>query len=270
MQKFVVICEPRTGSNLLCSILDKNPYVGCHFELFNPNAIYYRMQETVRDKAALATRDGDPILFLEQMYQNAANHRAMGFKLFPSQNRNVFQYCMNATDIKKIILTRENLLAQYSSKLISVQTEQWTAPHSTRPAQTIVNFSKDDFLNYISTINESTKKIEEALKPAQPENSYKVRYAQLADRRTVRMLFKFIRVPNFEISFPPLNKQNTSEILDRFSNPTEALDTLNELGKPAWANETVAMWRANRFKKLFFKAMRRLGGALKNRLSVIR
>lgn len=47
--RFVILAASRTGSNMLCAILDWHPAVLCHHELFNPTGIYY----------ALPLRDGD-------------------------------------------------------------------------------------------------------------------------------------------------------------------------------------------------------------------
>ena len=34
LEKFVIICDSRTGSNLLCGMLNQHPHVACHYEAF--------------------------------------------------------------------------------------------------------------------------------------------------------------------------------------------------------------------------------------------
>ena len=40
MTRFVILAVPRTGSNLLCTLLNSHPEILCHHEVFNPQGIF--------------------------------------------------------------------------------------------------------------------------------------------------------------------------------------------------------------------------------------
>ncbi len=122
MQKFVIVCGGRTGSNLLCGILAQHPDVACHYEVFSPRAIYLGQNRVFDTEAALAARDADPVSFIEGLYADAGKHHALGFKLLANHDAMALDHCLTAPDVRKIVLSRENLLAQYSSQRIADET----------------------------------------------------------------------------------------------------------------------------------------------------
>ena len=69
MTRFVILAAPRTGSNLLCTLLNSHPQVLCHHEVFNPGGVFtaldYHGDGLHVD--ALAQRDADPLAFLDRV-----------------------------------------------------------------------------------------------------------------------------------------------------------------------------------------------------------
>lgn len=263
MQKFVVVCGGRTGSNLLCGILDQHPYVACHYEVFNPRAIYLNQNRLFEDEAALAARNVDPASFIESLYNDAGTYRAVGFKLLTTHDAVALDHCLAAPDIKKIVLSRGNLLAQYSSQLIADRTQQWLAVDRPESGVVKVVFEVADFMEYVDHLTAQYEDIEQRLSKIPANDILRIEYSGLASRKLARTLFNFVGVPDFEIRFPQLQKQNTSSILDRFSNPAEVIKVLHEIGESEWVYENVAEWRTNRFKRFMVVAKRRLGRALR-------
>lgn len=113
-QKFVIICDSRTGSTLLLNSLGFHPSIEVEGEIFK------RVQ--MADIAELTWQK----VFRPRKQQV----KQVGFKLFyfhgrDSQNT-VWNKLQNDKEIKVIHLIRENLLRSFLSKKIGLQTGQWT------------------------------------------------------------------------------------------------------------------------------------------------
>lgn len=261
MQKFVIVSGGRTGSNLLCGILDQHPLIACHYEVLSPKAIYLNRGNRIESDKSLEERDADPIKFLENLYAAPGKHRALGFKLLVTHDPRALNYCLTAQDIKKIILTRRNLLAQYSSQEIGNQTQEWLVVDQPANAQVKVTFQKEAFLTYVDSMTAQYESVEQQMEDCAKNTILKIEYADLAARKTVESLFTFVGVQNFEIKFPTFKKQNTSTILDRFNNPDDVLEVLTELDRLEWARENVESWRESKVKKLILNVRRRYWAA---------
>ena len=63
--RFVILGAPRTGTNLLCTLLDSHPDVLCHHEVFNPAGIFWALgdRQGALDLGSMAERDADPLGF---------------------------------------------------------------------------------------------------------------------------------------------------------------------------------------------------------------
>lgn len=249
MHKFVIICSGRTGSNLLCGILDQHPYISCHYELFNPSAIFKNRNRSERSKEALAARDGDPIEFIEACYRGESGSQAAGFKILFAHNPTALEHCIMNPGIKKIVLTRENRLAQYSSQKIAELTQKWLDVEGNSVSSLKIKFEPENFLEFVDEINADHQTGLDLVSGIDDDLLMHLEYSRIAERKTVASLFRFLGVPNFEIEFPPFKKQNTSDILERFENPKVVLKTLEDLGKPEWAHEQVATWHPNKTKR---------------------
>ena len=129
MTRFVILAAPRTGSNLLCTLLNSHPEILCHHEVFNPQGIF--MALTHRNKAfqlgSLAERDRDPIAFLDRVWQTGQDYRCVGFKWTRGQNDKAFAAVLKNSGVKKIVLRRHNRIKTYTSEQIAQQTQQWEA-----------------------------------------------------------------------------------------------------------------------------------------------
>lgn len=262
MQKFIVVCSGRTGSNLLCGILASHPYVISYYEVFHPSAIFMGGDSPVRKEQILAERDADPISFIKHLYSRSGGHHALGFKLLLTQNEVAMEHCLTDPGVKKIILSRENVLAQFSSQKIAEQTEQWAKVSEMPDVGAKLVFDHDEFLEYLNETRANYQAVDERLTNIPDDQIVRIEYTNIAERKTVASLFKFVGVPNFEITFPAIKKQNTSAILDRFENPSDVVDTLRDLGKPEWIHENVRTWRVNKLKRFVVVSKRWLGKTL--------
>lgn len=125
--RFLILAAPRTGSNLLCTLLNSHPDVLCHHELFNPEGIYYALDH--RDGSlglgSRAERDREPFAFLQRVWENTRGASCVGFKMTRGQDDAVMQSLIEDTGVLKIILYRRNRLKTFVSELVARQTNQW-------------------------------------------------------------------------------------------------------------------------------------------------
>jgi hypothetical protein len=135
VQRFVVLCWRRTGSNWLCGMLYLHPEIFMHNELFNENSIHTYYDSTLSSWSYIS-RDVLPSKFLEESFEaykkipsKESTTRAIGFKSFPehyfdsemphSLLHETFDSFMGDFDVKKVILYRENVFAVFISMVRS-------------------------------------------------------------------------------------------------------------------------------------------------------
>ena len=127
VNRFIILAAPRTGSNLLCTLLNSHPEVLCHHELFNPDGIFYALdyRDGSLDLGSMAVRDQDPFGFLRRIWEYPQGARCIGFKMTRGQNDAIMQKLIEDSGVLKIVLQRRNRLKTYVSEQLARQTERW-------------------------------------------------------------------------------------------------------------------------------------------------
>lgn len=122
--RFVIFAAPRTGSNLLCSLLGSHPDILCHHGLFNPGGVHSARgrKVTLGDSAA---RDRDPAAFLERVWTESDTARAVGFKLNLGESPAAIALLLRDRSVRKLLLRRRNRLRTYVSEEIASRTGLW-------------------------------------------------------------------------------------------------------------------------------------------------
>ena len=137
VQPFVILFLPRTGSNLLASVLDSHPDILCHHEIFNQRLP--QCSQTVRSgeiALSLGTaieRDRDPWRFLDMVFSQTGvtpdgqvnRVKMVGAKISPYDNLWVVLSILLNRRVKKIVIKRSNFLAAYVSGQLAMKTGQW-------------------------------------------------------------------------------------------------------------------------------------------------
>ena len=125
--RFFILAAPRTGSNLLCTLLNSHPDVLCHHELFNPNGIFYALdyRDGSLDLGGMDVRDRDPFGFLQRVWEHPQNASCVGFKMTRGQNDAVMRAMIEDPCVLKIVLYRRNRLKTYVSEQLARQTDRW-------------------------------------------------------------------------------------------------------------------------------------------------
>jgi len=126
-QKFVIVAARRTGSNLLCTLLNSHPEILCHHEVFNPRGIFYALdfRNGSLDLGSHKDRDADPMGFLKHLWNIPTDSKCVGFKMTRGQAERVLEKIIIDPEIKKVILRRRNRVKTFVSELIAEKTDQW-------------------------------------------------------------------------------------------------------------------------------------------------
>jgi LPS sulfotransferase NodH len=143
MIRFVIFAAPRTGSNMLCTMLNSHPDILCHHELFNPNGIFValHLRDTDFSLGSIEQRQQSHTAFLENVWANAGAVNCAGLKLTHKQHEPAFELLLRDPSVHKIVLRRRNRVKTYVSHLVSEQSMQWevydTAELEARPKVTV-------------------------------------------------------------------------------------------------------------------------------------
>jgi LPS sulfotransferase NodH len=125
--RFVVVAARRTGSNLLCTLLDSHPAILCHHELFNPRGILcaISLRQGAFTLGSMDERDADPVAFVDRIWRQPQGHRCVGFKLTCGQAEPVLAHVLAERKVRKIVLRRRNRVKAYVSERIAERLDQW-------------------------------------------------------------------------------------------------------------------------------------------------
>lgn len=150
--KFVVVSAPRTGSNLFCRLMTSHPQVICFHEVFHKKAIFYGSPGNTSefDFGGREERDSDPASFLQKLYSVGHGYPAIGMKLFAGHNDTVLHALIGMRNIRKIVLTRRNMLASFTSDLLAKRTGTYQSMKSTADTSSSqVQVDADEFRQFV-------------------------------------------------------------------------------------------------------------------------
>lgn len=244
--KFVVLAQPRTGSNLLSSYFASHPGVRCIIEPINPSGHDHHMQpvlsrrqpdllpdDLVQDRIGRAL----DILFSpdripEHLSRNDRIGRtASGFKIMAHQIRalkkeKLFWKYLSDNHVKVVILDRHNVVMQYVSDLIVTQTRQ-AACWDGKPITSKVEVPLESLEENIRRIMLEKKYLLEKCKFL----PYKrLRYEQFKDNcEPVERVLEWLIGEKYSVE-SHLRKQNPDSLRERVTNYDALVAELNRLG----------------------------------------
>lgn len=228
---FVIICLPRTGSNLLGEMLDTHPEVLCHMEIFNPKSTYLSRKPHLRI-GTKEERDADPWTFLRRVYEVTDGRRVVGFKLMPDHNNRVLLSLLLNRRVRKIVLHRPNVLQTYVSNRIALETQQWQvrADASTQRPAIKVDIDVREFKRFARKVK-LFDTIVRSIETLTGQRYFHVNYPQLADDRRIAVeLMQFLGIsPEVQLQ-KPIRKQNASGLQQKVGNYDQLK---SELGRDA-------------------------------------
>jgi hypothetical protein len=157
-KRFLILSDSRSGTSLLSETLNIHPQIVCHGEVFHPTPASHikgDLSGTSIDNL-LNLRDRDTADFLLWVYgQDGA--RAVGFKMWRSQNEVACDALMHDPTVLKIIYERKNVLARFSSSRLVKATGIYNIPVGrARPGKldTLIEFNRKAFSGYLQKHND--------------------------------------------------------------------------------------------------------------------
>jgi hypothetical protein len=232
MTRFVILAAPRTGSNLLCTLLNSHPEILCHHELFNPQGIFTALDfdNDTLGRISLQQRDRDPIAFLDRVWTKHFDHACVGFKWTRGQNEQVLAHALEDANVKKIVLRRRNRVKTYVSEIIAQQTDQWEVYRQQelilpRPRVTIEHSS---LLDHIHQNELFYGRLAAALHRTN-QDYLEVDYEELLTGFEQSRVLRFLAIPTSECELQPASvKQNPLDLRLSISNFSELAENLRD------------------------------------------
>jgi LPS sulfotransferase NodH len=229
MTRFVILAVPRTGSNLLCTLLNSHPRILCHHEVFNPQGIF-----TARDlpdcqlrEASLSQRDADPLGFLDRVWKTGSDVAAIGFKWTRDQDETVLRQVVADRHVRKIVLRRRNRIKTFVSESVARQTQQWEV-YSRRELvlpRPRIHVEPRELLEHIAVNQRFYDRLQEELEGGgQPH--LQVEYESLFADRVQQQLLDFLGVSAAGSLVPASVKQNPTCLRDMVVNFDELTESL--------------------------------------------
>ncbi len=223
---FVILCYPRTGSYLLVDLLNQFPEIICYGEIFKNQRIELPDPTISALGYSLEKRNEDPLGFIKKLY-GLESQKITGFKLFPSHNRDVWDWVVNTDEIKKICLIRSPFEIYVSLERANA-TGIWVnrGGKKSRPISAKLRFAPEKFDNLMVQIRLHNRNLERLVKN-KPDCFVKIRYDQLTRCENIRELARFVGVNEQpDQLLYRLQKQTVEKHSEIFENFHEMMDHL--------------------------------------------
>lgn len=233
----------RTGSNMITSRLNTHPRIEFYNELFHREYVIFQDKRVSGDPEVVARRDRDPSSFISQVWNGAYEPKekreqleAVGFKLFLNHNAEALRYVTNS-DSKIVLLRRRNALSRFSSFKIAAQTGKWKATSSKGVKRSLVDFRETEFRAYHQNYL-SLETLYEMVLNRWNRPYFSVWYEDFISSSEVwNDLVRFVGFEPNDFGDSPLIKQNSSDILSRFSNPDDVKKFVAKVDRYDWLKE---------------------------------
>jgi len=190
--RFVIFAAPRTGSNLLCGLLNAHPDILCHHGLFNPGGVHWARDR--RGSGGVAVRDSNPIAFLDSVWASGGDARAVGFKMNRDENDEAADALLRDPDILKILLKRRNRVRTYVSEEVARRTGVWETYDE--PVETEIpalRVEAGDLIRH-SDLNAAYYAALESSLGATRQDWFETDYEALADRGEMTQILAFLGI----------------------------------------------------------------------------
>lgn len=247
VSRFVVLSMPRTGSNMLVSLLDGHPAISCFGELMRKTPQWMREQGyrgALRNLEYVdprfredAVRFAEPRAFVDAVIAaRAATAETVGCKLMLNQHPAYLAELVDDPCYAKILLHRANPLAVYSSGKIAKATGQGTARKGTVVKRAKVPFDKAEFQRFLSSHRRLYSDVRRRL-AASGTAHLEVEYLDLIGGHAVPEIVAFLGADPAQALQPETIKRNPSDLLERFDNPDDVRAALKEMNAEEWTVE---------------------------------
>lgn len=205
-------------------------------QLFWPDR---ELQHGKRDEL-MKMRDENPEGFADLVFSSGFGKPHVGFKMFQGQQDDLLFRFIGSESIRKIVLYRRNVLANYASALSARETNQYSVESGGQRVETKVHFSIGQFVRFHNRYVGFYRAILDRLNSF-PHNYLFLDYENLNEAGVLGGVATFIGAsPNTnkaERQYRRLSKQGTNNIVARFENKDEVSAFLERHGLMCWAHE---------------------------------
>jgi LPS sulfotransferase NodH len=248
--KFVIVTNQRSGSNMLVSMLNEHPDIKCFGELMRATPRWmkkkgYRGALKVLEKVDPVFKDdsyrfGHPDDFVHAVFETSTESKKLyGFKLHLGQHPEYLFQLLRNPEWKVVLLERENKLAQFSSRKISEVTGQGNAPKGTKVIRATVDFSGREFKKFLNKETKSWNEVKNELGLSE-RDSFQIFYTQLLAKQPIMEMLAYLGVDSVVSLEPGTEKRNPSDILSRFTNREAAATEIEKMNLTDWGREVFA------------------------------
>jgi LPS sulfotransferase NodH len=228
--RFVIVAARRTGSNLLCTLLDSHPAILCHHELFNPRGIFQALSRRGKgfDLGTLAERDEDPKAFLDRVWREACGNPCVGFKMTHGQAEATLQHVLADRGVRKIVLHRRNRVKTWVSERVAEHLDQWEVydQGELAPARPRLEIDVRDLREHVARNEAFYERVEDSLMET-GQDFLRIFYEDLWIPAQRARLQGFLGVPPADTDLEPRSvKQNPRDLRDVLANFDELAEAL--------------------------------------------
>lgn len=248
--RFVIISLRRSGSSHFVSTIIGHPEIMCHGNIFVSGMlpVYWPKDHPLPSHEIALIRTGlrelrkaDPRAFLERVFATDHGRAHVGFKTFARQNDEILDELIDDPSVRKLVLIRGNILARFSSQLIAHDTGSWGVRTKLEVETPKVEFNPARFTRYRKAHTDFYARIIGRLLERR-QNYHLIRYEEINDSLMLRSAINFIGAnPDLPIVEPDGReahvKQNSSDIISRFSNADVVRGYLAENNLGGWEYE---------------------------------
>lgn len=230
MTAFVVISHGRSGSTLLTKSLDLHPDVSCPGEVFNAIESH-----RVAGRSGAYQDGDDPVAFCrEELFPiEGETQPCCGFKLHFNQMRQdenalaLWTWLESNTDIRVILLRRENLFDSYVSQQRAMAAGKWRRRPDQPVPEAYIRPIAIDPQHCLRNMRNSSRRIEETWACFQHHSRLQIAYENLAGsfQPTMDEVWAFLGVAPLRVD-PPLARMNVVDHATGISNFAEICEAL--------------------------------------------
>lgn len=233
---FCILSRARSGTNMLVSKLRSTKKVFCALEPFNKtfdgfvNTQHFSVPEDVlRRMNDHGWRDREPYEYTDYIlgFGGELNHAgisAVGFKIFPEHNADIFWKMSKDHRVNAIVLQRLDVLANFSSFKIALETSEWAKFAGDKKAseQHKIRFDPDEYRMFKAEQDGSFEKTLANLSANRVSHIH-VTYEDLVGGASAfDAICNFLDLGRVDAPQSRYEKQNDANVLNRFINPEDA------------------------------------------------
>ena len=159
---FIILSTPRSGSNLLCSLLNSHPQVTCHGEIFNQRDL-----KKVYPNWLVACINRFAVIFiLYKKWRHSKFKPYYGFKVFTDQLVEIQPIVtpLEQRGFRIIRLYRNDFLKKAISLIIAVNTNKWSVNSENEYSQEVHRIDPEKVMKCIKYYKKQEEIIDDILK----------------------------------------------------------------------------------------------------------